>query len=90
MVYARDILEWDNMVSDARSWPELNGESATNGKTIVYTREERVSCTGDGGHPMVYYSVPENGHVVCGYCDVVYKRASDDYVPSSFVLSQGS
>ena len=25
-------------------------------------------------HPKVYYSVPEKGFVVCGYCDIKFTR----------------
>ena len=38
---------------------------------IVYVKEHRVSCNGNGGalgHPKVYYSLTD-GEAECGYCD---------------------
>lgn len=38
---------------------------------IIYVKERRVSCNGDGGalgHPLVWYSL-EDGEAECGYCD---------------------
>ena len=31
-------------------------------------------------HPKVYYTIPEDGEVVCGYCDTVFrlKKNEDD------------
>ena len=36
---------------------------------IEYTHEERVRCSDDGEHPLVYYTVPKGGSVQCGYCN---------------------
>ena len=38
-------------------------------KDEIYTDKERVSCTGEGAHPLVYYTVPKGGYVICGYCN---------------------
>ena len=44
-------------------------------ETIIYTDKERIWCTGENNdHPRVYYSVPEQGYVVCGYCDIKFMR----------------
>jgi len=38
-------------------------------------KEDQISCVGeDGDHPKVYYSIPESGFVVCGYCNIKYMR----------------
>ena len=29
-------------------------------------------------HPRVYYTVPEVGYVVCGYCDIKFARKKPD------------
>tara|TARA_Y100001938_G_scaffold140316_1_gene208339 strand:- start:879 stop:1043 length:165 start_codon:yes stop_codon:yes gene_type:complete len=45
---------------------------------IIYTKEERVACTGESDdHPKVYYTVPSEGYVVCGYCDLKYAKESE-------------
>ena len=36
--------------------------------TIVNTRN--IKC--DNDHPVVYYTIEENGFAVCGYCDMKY------------------
>ena len=38
-------------------------------KDEIYTDKERVSCTGEGDYPLVYYTVPKGGFVICGYCN---------------------
>lgn len=38
---------------------------------IVYVKERRVACNGNGGplgHPKVWYSL-DDGQAECGYCD---------------------
>ncbi|MGF1447644.1 MAG: zinc-finger domain-containing protein [Pikeienuella sp.] len=38
---------------------------------IILVDERRVSCNGGGGalgHPLVWYTIGEEGFVVCGYC----------------------
>ena len=43
--------------------------------TIIYTDKERVWCMGEAmDHPKVYYTVPDEGFVVCGYCDIKFAR----------------
>ena len=45
---------------------------------IVYSDTNRVWCMGeDMDHPKVYYSVPQKGFVVCGYCDIKFTRDKD-------------
>ena len=29
-------------------------------------------------HPKVYYTIPEDGEVVCGYCDTIFKLQQED------------
>ena len=36
--------------------------------TIVNTCD--IKC--DNDHPVVYYTIEENGFAVCGYCDMKY------------------
>ena len=44
-------------------------------ETFIYTESDRVWCMGEHmDHPKVYYSVPEKGFVVCGYCDIKFTR----------------
>ena len=40
---------------------------------IEYTNKERVSCTDNGEHPLVYYTVPKDEEVQCGYCNKIWK-----------------
>ena len=40
--------------------------------TIKYTDKETVYC--DNDHPRVYYNVPKEGYVVCGYCDIKFMK----------------
>ena len=49
--------------------------SETNEK-VIEVDDDRVSCTGEpeGDHPKVYYSIPENGFAVCGYCNIKFVR----------------
>ena len=44
-------------------------------ETIVYSTSSRVRCSGENNdHPLVYYTIPDGGEVVCGYCDIKFKR----------------
>tara|TARA_Y100001937_G_C7128542_1_gene336073 strand:- start:1656 stop:1817 length:162 start_codon:yes stop_codon:yes gene_type:complete len=44
-------------------------------EVIIYTDQNRVSCTGESDdHPLVYYTVPDEGFVVCGYCDIKFMK----------------
>ena len=50
-------------------------------ETIIYVDTQRVWCMGEHmDHPKVYYTVPEEGFVVCGYCDIKFmrKKKEDD------------
>ena len=47
-------------------------------ETFIYTDKDRVWCMGENmDHPKVYYSVPQKGFVVCGYCDIKFTRDKD-------------
>ena len=51
----------------------------TEGKTIIYSETDRVRCSGENhDHPLVYYTIPTDGFVVCGYCDLKFARKLDD------------
>ena len=46
---------------------------------IVYSNSTRVWCMGEHmDHPKVYYTIPEGGEVVCGYCDTIFKLQQED------------
>ena len=46
-------------------------------ETIIYSKTDRVKCSGENNdHPLVYYTIPEGGEVVCGYCDIMFMRKS--------------
>ena len=50
-----------------------------NPETIIYVDSDRVWCMGeDMDHPKVYYSVPDEGYVICGYCDIKFARKKQD------------
>ena len=36
--------------------------------TIVHNR--KIRCAND--HPVVYYTIEEDGFAICGYCDMKY------------------
>lgn len=57
-------------------WNWGKGKKGPQIGTIKYVDTDRVSCNGDFGndHPKVWYSVPEDGYVQCGYCDIVFMR----------------
>lgn len=43
-------------------------------EVIIYSDTNRVWCMGeDMDHPKVYYTIPEGGQVVCGYCDIIFR-----------------
>ena len=47
-------------------------------ETIIYVTGNRVACSGeDNDHPKVYYTIPEGGEAVCGYCDIKFRN--EDY-----------
>ena len=42
---------------------------------IIYTDKSRIGCSGENNdHPLVYYTVPEDGFVKCGYCDIKFMK----------------
>lgn len=43
MVYARGVLEWVTVVSDARLWPELNGVSEEVMRALSETSKEATA-----------------------------------------------
>ena len=48
---------------------------------IIYSETRRVWCMGEHmDHPKVYYTIPDDGEVVCGYCDTIFrlKKKEDD------------
>ncbi len=48
-------------------------------ETIIYSHTDRVWCMGeDNDHPKVYYTIPADGEAVCGYCDLKFRRATED------------
>ena len=47
---------------------------------VTFVNQTRVSCNGgDGalGHPLTYYTIGDEGYVVCGYCDHVFIYAPE-------------
>ena len=55
-----------------------HGKSRAKG-TIIYSDTDRVWCMGeDMDHPKVYYTIPQGGEVVCGYCDIVFRRREEE------------
>ena len=52
-------------------------------ETIIYVDTDRVSCTGENNdHPKVYYSIPEGGEAICGYCDIKFRKKKDESTDS--------
>ena len=48
-------------------------------ETIIYSHTDKVWCMGeDNDHPKVYYTIPAGGEVICGYCDLKFRRATED------------
>ena len=31
-------------------------------------------------HPKVYYTIPDDGEVKCGYCDTIFKLQQEDEI----------
>lgn len=47
-------------------------------ETIIYSKTDRVKCSGENNdHPAVYYTIPEDGEVVCMYCDIKFRREGE-------------
>ena len=55
-------------------WNWGKGKKEPQIKTIVEVDSDRVSCDGNGEHPKVWYTVPNEGYVQCGYCDIMFMR----------------
>ena len=50
-------------------------------ETIIYSKKSRVKCSGENNdHPLVYYTIPEGGEVVCGYCDIIFRKEEENEV----------
>ena len=50
-----------------------------NPETIIYSKTDRVKCSGeDNDHPLVYYTIPAGGEVVCGHCDIKFRKEEDN------------
>ena len=48
-------------------------------ETIIYSKTNRVKCSGQNyDHPLVYYTIPEGGEVVCGYCDIKFRKEENE------------
>ena len=46
---------------------------------IVYVDIKYVQCTGENNdHPKVYYTIPEGGQAVCGYCDTIFRLKKNE------------
>ena len=47
-------------------------------EVVVYSTTNEVRCSGDNDHPLVYYTIPEGGQVVCGYCDIIFRMKNEN------------
>ena len=48
-------------------------------ETIIYSKKSRVKCSGENNdHPLVYYTIPEGGEVICGYCDIKFRKEENE------------
>ena len=53
-------------------------------KTIIYSDTNRVWCMGEHmDHPKVYYTIPDGGEAICGYCDIIFRLNRDKNVTDS-------
>ena len=69
----RKKIRMVNLSKHTKKYGEIDG------KTIIRSTTNRVRCTGESNdHPLVYYTIPEGGYVVCGYCDLVFMREEND------------
>ena len=56
-------------------WNWGKGKKRPQIETIKYVDSDKVSCTGaTNDHPKVWYTIPEDGYVQCGYCDIMFMR----------------
>ena len=61
------------------AWQYTGEEKQDPPETIIYVDNPRVWCMGeDMDHPKVYYTIPEGGEAVCGYCDIKYRLKKDE------------
>ena len=43
-------------------------------EVFVYCDTNRVWCMGEQmDHPKVYYTIPDDGEAICGYCDIKFR-----------------
>ena len=43
---------------------------------IIYTDKTTIACDGEEhDHPKVFLRVPDEGFVVCGYCDIKFAKS---------------
>ena len=62
-----------NLSKHTKKYGEIDG------KTIIRSTTNRVRCTGESNdHPLVYYTIPEDGEAVCGYCDTIFRLKKDE------------
>ena len=48
-------------------------------EVIIYSTTNKVRCSGENNdHPLVYYTIPDGGEVVCGYCDIKFRLKEED------------
>ena len=48
-------------------------------EVIIYSTTNKVRCSGEhNDHPLVYYTIPDGGEVVCGYCDIKFRLKEED------------
>ena len=51
--------------------------------TIIEVDSDRVFCMGQANdHPKVYYSIPEGGEAICGYCDIKFRKRKNESTDS--------
>ena len=49
-------------------------------EVIIYSDTDKVWCMGEQmDHPKVYYTIPDGGQVVCGYCDIIFRMRNDKW-----------
>lgn len=58
-------------------WNWGKGKKKPQISTIIEVDTDVVSCNGKGEHPKVWYTVPEEGFVQCGYCDIMFMRKTE-------------
>ena len=47
-------------------------------ETIIYSDTKEVWCMGEEmDHPKVYYTIPDGGEAICGYCDIKFRLKSE-------------